>query len=80
MVRDRMVDKCYSEQLKQRLLAQEDLDLAKTLRIARSSESAIKEARLLSGYETKDVINVDWLSNPSKQNRNYNNENFKCYR
>jgi hypothetical protein len=32
----------------------------KTLRIARSSESTIKEVRLLSGYETKDnIINIE---------------------
>ena len=31
MLRDQIVEKCYSEQLKQRLLAHEELDLAKTL-------------------------------------------------
>ncbi|CAB4007875.1 Transposon Tf2-9 poly [Paramuricea clavata] len=81
MLRDQIVEKCYSKQLRERLLAQEELDLAKTLRIARSSESAIKEARLLSGHETKDnIINIDRLNNPDKRNRNYNSENFKCYR
>ncbi|CAB4031891.1 Hypothetical predicted protein [Paramuricea clavata] len=45
MLRDHIVEKCYSKQLRERLLAQEELDLAKTLRIARSSESAIKERR-----------------------------------
>ena len=80
MLRDQIVEKCYSEQLKQRLLAHEELDLGKTLRIARSNESAIREARF-SGQETKDdVISVDRLNNPSKQNRNYNNPNFKCHR
>ena len=79
MLRDQIVEKCYSEQLKQRLLAHEELNLAKTLRIARSNESAIREARLLSDQETKDdVISVDRLNNPSKQNRNYNNA--KCHR
>ena len=34
MLRDQIVEKCYLEQLKQRLLAHEELDLAKTLRIA----------------------------------------------
>ena len=78
MLRDQIVEKSYSEQLKQRLLAHEELDLAKTLRIARSNESAIRKARLLSGQETKDdVISVDRLNNPSKQNKNYNNANFK---
>ncbi|CAB4011295.1 hypothetical protein pdam_00025842 [Paramuricea clavata] len=81
MLRDQIVEKCYSKQLRERLLAHEELDLAKTLRIARSSESAIKEARLLSGHETKDnIINIDRLNNPDKRNRNYNSENSKCYR
>ena len=82
MERDQIVEKCYSEQLKQRLLAQEELDLDKTLRIiARSSESAMKEARFLSAHETKDhVISIDRLGNPNKQNRAYNGEKFKCYR
>ena len=81
MLRDQIVEKCCSKQLRERLLAQEELHLAKTLRIARSSESAIKEARLLSGHETKDdIINIDRLSNLDKRNRNYNSENFKCYR
>ena len=80
MLRDHIVEKCNSEQLKRKLLAQEDLDLAKALRIARSSESAIKEARLLAGHETKDhVVSVNRFNNPNKEDKNYN-ENFKCYR
>ena len=39
MIRDQIVEKCYSERLKQRLLAEEELDLAKTLRIVRSAQS-----------------------------------------
>ena len=71
MLRDQIVEKCYSEQLKQRLLAHKELDLAKTLRIARSNETAMKEARFLSGQETKDnVISVDRLNDPGKQNKN----------
>ena len=80
-LRDQIVEKMLFRTVKQRLLAHEELDLAKTLRIARSNESAIRDARLLSGQETKDnVISVDRLNNPSKQNRNYNNANFKCHR
>ncbi len=81
MLRDQILEKCCSKQVSERLLAQQQLDLAKTLTIVRSSESAIKEARLLSGHETKDnIINIDQLSNFDRQNRNYNSENFKCYR
>ena len=80
MLRDQIVEKCNSEQLKQRLLAQEDLNLSKALKIARSSESAIKEARLLAGHETKDhIVSVNQFNNPNKEDKNYN-ENFRCYR
>ena len=60
MLRDQIVEKCHLKRLKERLLAQDDLDLVK---IARSSENAIKETRLLSGAETKDLpININWLN------------------
>ena len=60
MLRDQIVEKCHLKCLKERLLAQDDLDLVK---IARSSENAIKETRLLSGAETKDLpININRLN------------------
>ena len=62
MLRDQIVEKCHSKRLKEWLLAQDDLDLVKTMKIARSSENAIKETRLLSGAETKDLpININRL-------------------
>ena len=48
MIRDQIVEKCSSQTLKQKLLQQEDLDLAKTVRIKRNAETAVQEARLLS--------------------------------
>ena len=48
MIREQIVEKCSSQTLKQKLLQQEDLNLAKTLRIARNVETAVQEARLLS--------------------------------
>ena len=48
MIRDQIVGNCSSQTLKQKLLQQEDLDLAKTVRIVRNAETAVQEARLLS--------------------------------
>ena len=47
-IRDQIVEQCSSQTLKQKLLQQEDLDLAKTMRIARNAETAVQEAQLLS--------------------------------
>ena len=44
MIRDQIVEKCSSQTLKQKLLQQEDLNLAKTVRIARNAETAVQEA------------------------------------
>lgn len=48
MIRDQIVEKCSSHILKQRLLQQGDLFLAKTVKIARNAETTVQEARLLS--------------------------------
>ena len=53
MLRDQIVQKCYSKHLKKRLLSQDDLNIARTVTIARSNESAIKETRLLCVLATK---------------------------
>ena len=47
MIRDQIVEKCSCRTLK-KILQQDNLDLAKTIKIARSSETAVQEARLLS--------------------------------
>ena len=77
MLRDQIVEKCYSKRLKERLLAQDDLDLVKTVKIARSSENAIKETRLLSGAETKDLpININRLD--GQQNLQQKKSCYRC--
>ena len=43
ITRDQTVEKCSSQTLKQKLLQQEDLDLAKTVKIARNAETAVQE-------------------------------------
>ena len=60
MIRDQIVEKCHSTNFKERLLAQYSLDLAKTIRIARSNKHAVQETRMLTGLGTKDdPINID---------------------
>lgn len=58
--------------LKQKLLQQENLDLAKTIKIARSAESAVQEARLLSQGTKDDPIQIDHVHAKMKM--------FSCYR
>ena len=65
-----------SKHLKERLFAQDDLDLIKAVKIARSGENATKVTRLLSGTEIKDL--------PIKINRLDGQQNLQqkrnCYR
>ena len=76
MLPDQIVEKCYSKHLKERLLSQDDLNLATTVKIARSNESAIKETRLMSGLGTKEFpINIDRMNSEDKQS-----QKFTCYR
>ena len=77
MIRDQIVEKCYSTNLKERLLAQDSLDLAKTIRIARSNEHAVQETRMLTGLGTKDdPINIDRI----KEKQQGDKKSSTCYR
>ena len=44
ITRDQIVEKCPSQTLKQKLLQQENLDLAKTVKIAQNAETAVQKA------------------------------------
>ena len=59
MIRDQIVEKCSSRTLKQKLLQQDDLDLANKIKIARSAETAVQEARLLSQGTKENPIHID---------------------
>ena len=77
MIRDQIVEKCHSTNLKERLLAQDSLDLAKTIRIARSNEYAVQETRLLTGLGTKDgPINIDRI----KEKPQGDKKSSTCYK
>ena len=76
MIRDQIVEKCSSQTLKQKLLQQEDLDLAKTVRIARNAETAVQEARLLSQGTRENPIQIDHVH----ASRGTQAKTFSCYR
>ena len=48
MIRDQIVEKCSSQTLTKKLLQQENLGGAKTVKTARNAETAVQEVRLLS--------------------------------
>ena len=62
MIRDQIVEKCHSRTLKQKLLQQENLDLSKTMKIARSGETASQEALLLSSGTKENPIQIDHVA------------------
>lgn len=64
MIRDQIVEKCSSHILKQRLLQQGDL--AKTVKIARNTETAVQEARLLSQGSKGNAITVNHVRTSSR--------------
>ena len=59
MLRDQIVEKCFSRHLKERLLSQDDLDLAKAVKIARNTENAVNEARLLHDRQLNEPLEND---------------------
>ena len=67
MVRDQIIEKCSSQTLKQKLLQQEDLDLAKNVRIALNAETAVQEARLLSQGTRGNPIQIKSRCNKCKK-------------
>ena len=56
---NQIVEKCSSGTLKHKLLQQDDLELAKTIKIARSAETAVQEARILSQGTKENPIQID---------------------
>ena len=75
MIRDQIVEECHSRTLKQKLLQQESLDLSKTVKIARSEETASQEALLSSGTK-ENPIQIDCLAHGSKAPQKL----YTCYR
>ena len=78
MIRDQIVEKCHSTTLRQKLLQQENLDLTKTMKIARSAETASQEALLLSGGSKENPIQIDHVAHG--QHGSKPPHKYSCYR
>lgn len=76
MIQDQIVKKCASRTLKQKLLQQEDFELAKTVKIAWSAETAVQEARLLSQGMKEDSIPIEHVH----ASCGFCRKEFSCYR
>lgn len=71
MIRDQIVERSHSKSLKQRLLQQESPDLQKTMKLARSEESAAQETRLLSKGSRDDPIKIDKIKEGGYQKKKF---------
>ena len=79
MIRDQIVEKCASKSLRQKLLTQDDLDLTKTMKVARSEESSRKDASMITKGTKEDPIPVDKV-NAKKPTDGADEKRFICYR
>ena len=70
------VEKCSSQTVKQKLLQQEDLDLAKTVKTAQNAETAVQEGRLLSQGTRENPVQIDH----EHASRGSQAKTFSCYR
>ena len=67
MIRDQIVEKCASKTLQQKLLQQEKLDLARTIKLARSEENATQDSLLIASGTKEDPITIDRVVNNQKE-------------
>ena len=67
MIRDQIVEKCTSKTLRQKLLQQEKLDLARTIKLARSEEYATQDSLLIASGTKEDPITIDRVVNNQKE-------------
>ena len=77
MIRDQIVEKCNSKQIREKLLMEPDLTLTKALEIAGYHERACTDAELISG-ESFDVQAVDKGKWEPRRDKKSNIK--KCYR
>ena len=73
MIRDQIVEKTTMPKIRERLLMESELTLEKTLEIARSIESAVRESKILGNAQTSHVNRVHAPSKPQQRER-------ACYR
>ena len=73
MIGDQIVEKTTMPKIRERLLMEADLTLEKTLEIARSIESAVRESKILGNAQTSHVNRVHASSRHQQRER-------ACYR
>ena len=54
-IRDQVIDKCHSEQLRTKFLAEKDLTLEKVLTIAAAKELSVKQSALIAGEKAFSI-------------------------
>ena len=64
MIRDLIVEITTKPKIRERLLMETDLTLRKTLKVARCTESVVRESKVLENSVTACVNCVKFLSNP----------------
>jgi len=67
MIRDQIVEKCASKTLRQMLLQQETLDLARTVKFARSEENATQDSLLISSGTKENPVQIDRVHDKQKE-------------
>lgn len=79
MIRDQTVEKCASNDLRQKLSQKDDLDLRKTIKIARSDETSKQDATLIAkGIKENPILVVQIHTRKSDGTRD--GMNSICYR
>ncbi|KAL9967391.1 hypothetical protein ACROYT_G025605 [Oculina patagonica] len=78
MIRDQIVEKCSSKTLRQKLLQQDELNLTKTMKVARSDETSKKDASLIAKGTKEDPIPVDQVD--ARRTDGGRDKKFICYR
>ena len=77
MIRDQIVEKCASKTLRQKLLQQENLDLSRTIKLARSEENATQDSLLIASGTKENPISIDRVHSNQKEPAK---TTYVCYR
>ncbi len=80
MIREQIVEKCASKSLGQKLLQQETLDLARTIKLARSEENAAQDSLLISRGTKENPIQIDRLQDKPRADKEQAKTVYACYR
>jgi len=59
MIRDQIVEECACKTLPQKMLQQENLDLSRTINLARSEENATQDSLLIASGTKENPISID---------------------